>query len=70
MAKLDPTTRSALGLATQAKAIGAPAPDPTTPLEASWRDFVFAEVWSRPGLDRRARQCDQETRAARWPRAN
>ena len=54
-ALLDPAARSALGLATQAEAIGAPAPDPVTPLQASWRDFVFAEVWSRPGLDRRAR---------------
>ena len=27
-----------------------------TPFEASWRDFVDAEVWSRPGLDLRARR--------------
>jgi 4-carboxymuconolactone decarboxylase len=26
-----------------------------TPVEAAWRDFVYAEVWSRPGLDRRSR---------------
>jgi 4-carboxymuconolactone decarboxylase len=28
---------------------------PATLYEESWRDFVFAEVWSRPGLERRAR---------------
>lgn len=55
MTLLDPAARSALGLATQAEAIGAPAPEPRTLLEESWRDFVFAEVWSRPGLDRRTR---------------
>jgi 4-carboxymuconolactone decarboxylase len=27
-----------------------------TPLAQSWRDFVYAEVWTRPGLDRRARR--------------
>jgi 4-carboxymuconolactone decarboxylase len=29
--------------------------EPATLLECSWRDFVDAEVWSRPGLDRRSR---------------
>jgi 4-carboxymuconolactone decarboxylase len=29
--------------------------EPRTPFEASWRDFVLGEVWSRTGLDRRAR---------------
>ena len=29
--------------------------EPTTPYEASWRDFIFAEVWTRPGLDPRSR---------------
>jgi 4-carboxymuconolactone decarboxylase len=27
-----------------------------TPLTAAARDFVFAEVWARPGLDRRSRR--------------
>lgn len=26
-----------------------------TPFQAAARDFVFSEVWSRPGLDKRAR---------------
>lgn len=50
-----PEDRIATGLATQAEVTGAPATQPTTLLEESWRDFVFAEVWSRPGLPRRAR---------------
>lgn len=54
MALLDPAERSARGLAIQAEATGQ-SPQAATPLEQSWRDFVFAEVWSRPGLDRRAR---------------
>src|SRR3546814_1331949 len=32
-----------------------PAPEPRTLFEASWRDYVYAEVWSRQGLDRRSR---------------
>jgi 4-carboxymuconolactone decarboxylase len=55
MSLLDPAQRSARGLAIQAEVTGQPAPAPTTLLEESWRDFVFAEVWSRPELDRRAR---------------
>jgi 4-carboxymuconolactone decarboxylase len=51
----DPKMRTALGLATQADVTGAPAPAPSTLLEESQRDFIYAEVWSRPGMDRRAR---------------
>ncbi len=54
MALLDPTERAARGSAIQAEATGR-AETPATPVQESWRDFVFAEVWSRPGLDRRAR---------------
>jgi 4-carboxymuconolactone decarboxylase len=37
--------------------IGARIPaDGVSPLVAAGRDFVFAEVWSRPGLDRRSRR--------------
>jgi 4-carboxymuconolactone decarboxylase len=39
----------------QTELLGAPAPEPGTLFEASWRDYVFAEVWTRPGLDRRSR---------------
>jgi 4-carboxymuconolactone decarboxylase len=31
-------------------------PPPATPFEAATRDFVFGEVWSRPGLSRRDRR--------------
>lgn len=55
MSLLDPETRSATGLATQTEAIGRPSPAPTTLLEESWRDFIFAEVWTRSALPRRAR---------------
>jgi 4-carboxymuconolactone decarboxylase len=52
---LDPVERTARGLATQAEVTGAPAPQPFTLLDESWRDFIYAEVWTRPGLDRRSR---------------
>ena len=55
MTLLDPAERSARGLVTQAEATGAPPLQPRTLLDESWRDFIFAEVWSRPGLDRRSR---------------
>lgn len=55
MTMLDPQERTARGLSTQAEVTGRAATAPTTLLEESWRDFVFAEVWSRPGLPRRAR---------------
>jgi len=31
-------------------------PDPGTPLTLAAQNFVFAEVWNRPGLDRRSRR--------------
>jgi 4-carboxymuconolactone decarboxylase len=54
---LDPTERTARGAQLQAELTGAPGPaaEPTTLLEASWRDYIYAEVWSRPGLDLRSR---------------
>lgn len=55
MTMLEPAPRSARGLAIEAEIMGQPARKPATPVEESWRDFVFAEVWNRPGLDRRAR---------------
>lgn len=54
-ALLDPAERSRRGLRLQAELLGAPAAGPRTLFEASWRDYVFAEVWTRPGLDRRSR---------------
>ena len=51
----DPGERTATGERFQVLATGAAAPVAATPLERSWRDFVFAEVWSRRELDLRAR---------------
>ncbi len=55
MTLLDPAERIARGYATAAEVTGAALPPPATPYEESWRDFIFAEVWARPGLDRRSR---------------
>lgn len=52
---LDPAERSARGAEVQARINGQPVPPPETPFQESIRDFVYAEVWSRPGLDLRAR---------------
>jgi len=51
----DPLERARVGKQQQQQLLGAPAPEPRTLFESSWRDFVFAEVWTRPGLDRRSR---------------
>lgn len=49
--------RSARGQAAFASVLGFAAPDqPATPLMQAAQDFVFAEVWDRPGLDRRSRR--------------
>lgn len=55
MTLLDPADRTRKGIETQATLLAAPAPEPATLFESSWRDYVFAEVWNRPGLDRRSR---------------
>ncbi|MFT3966497.1 MAG: carboxymuconolactone decarboxylase family protein [Sphingobium sp.] len=55
MALLDPRERTDRGIATAAGVLGAALPEAGTPYEASWRDFVYAEVWTRPQLDHRAR---------------
>lgn len=55
MSLLEPRERSARGAALQSEVNAQPPPVPTTPVEASIRDFVYAEVWSRPRLDRRSR---------------
>jgi 4-carboxymuconolactone decarboxylase len=36
--------------------LGFPAQMPSTPLTQAAQDFIFAEVWGRPGLDRRSRR--------------
>lgn len=55
MSMLDPVERTRTGIQQQKELLGTPAPEPRTLLEASWRDYIFAEVWARPGLDRRSR---------------
>lgn len=55
MSTFSPQSRAAAGRRV-AEALRIAVPDqPRTPVEASWQDFVFAEVWTRAGLDRRAR---------------
>ncbi|MET0179684.1 MAG: carboxymuconolactone decarboxylase family protein [Novosphingobium sp.] len=55
MSLLDPQERCARGRARQAELVAAQPPEPTTLWDSSWPDYVYAEVWTRPGLDRRAR---------------
>ena len=55
MALLDPADRAARGDTTAKAVTGRTPQPPATPFEESWRDFIFAEVWTRPGLDHRAR---------------
>jgi 4-carboxymuconolactone decarboxylase len=53
----DKADRAELGARTFEAVLGQPmrVGSMETPLTEAARDFVFAEVWSRPGLDRRAR---------------
>jgi 4-carboxymuconolactone decarboxylase len=55
MTLIDPQTRIAAGLAAEAKATARDPREPATLFEQSWRDFVWAEVWTRPGLPPRPR---------------
>lgn len=55
MSLLDPAERTARGAKLQAELTGVPATEPATLVQASWRDYVYAEVWARPGLDLRSR---------------
>jgi 4-carboxymuconolactone decarboxylase len=55
MSLLDPAERTARGAKLQAELTGAPTSEPTTLVQASWRDYIYSEVWSRPGLDLRSR---------------
>jgi len=64
---LDINERRARGSAIQAEVTGKPAPEPATLLQETWRDFIFAEVWSRPGLARRSRYLIAMAGAANTP---
>jgi 4-carboxymuconolactone decarboxylase len=55
MTLLDPAERTRTGIRQQTELMGAPPKEPTTLFEESWRDYLFAEIWTRPGLDRRSR---------------
>jgi len=55
MTLLDPAERTARGVEAQGRLLAASAPTPGTLYEAAVRDFAFAEVWTRPGLDARSR---------------
>jgi 4-carboxymuconolactone decarboxylase len=55
MSLLDPAERTARGAKLQAELTGVLAAEPATLIQASWRDYIYAEVWARPGLDLRSR---------------
>lgn len=47
----DPVARSALGQKTQSQVTASPPEEPFTLLDESWRDFVYAEIWTRDWTD-------------------
>lgn len=51
----DPAERIRIGTQQQSELLAAPVDEPATLLDASWRDYVFSEIWTRSGLDRRSR---------------
>lgn len=55
MSRRDPAERSRLGVEHATRLLGSAPAEPSTLMESSWRDYVFSEVWTRPGLDRRSR---------------
>ncbi|CAN7568052.1 carboxymuconolactone decarboxylase family protein [Phenylobacterium sp. LjRoot225] len=52
----DKSERAERGAETFATVVGRPMHPPGSPFTEAARDFVFAEVWSRPGLDLRSRR--------------
>jgi 4-carboxymuconolactone decarboxylase len=53
---MEDAARAERGRETFKAVLGFDARAPTSPLTQKAQDFVFAEVWSRPGLDRRSRR--------------
>ena len=53
---VDYEARRQEGLALYEAIMARPHPYPTTPRAAALIDFVFAEIWSRPGISRRERR--------------
>jgi len=55
MTMREPAERTKAGVRTQSEVFARAPAEPRTLLQSSWRDYIFAEVWTRPGLDRRSR---------------
>lgn len=55
MSVCDPLQRTRIGVQQQSELLATPVDEPRTLLQASWRDYIFSEIWTRPGLDRRSR---------------
>jgi 4-carboxymuconolactone decarboxylase len=55
MSLCDPIERTRVGLAVQAEVTATRVSEPRSLWGESWRDYIFAEIWTRPGLERRAR---------------
>lgn len=53
---VDPHERRQRGLELYRQIMAKEHPEPTTPRSATLIDFVFAEIWSRPGITRRERR--------------
>jgi 4-carboxymuconolactone decarboxylase len=53
---IDPHERRQRGLELYRQIMAKEHPEPTTPRGATLIDFVFAEIWSRPGITRRERR--------------
>ena len=55
MQLLDAQERTTRGQETHVEVTGSYVMPPATLFAQSWGDFVFSEIWTRPGLDRRSR---------------
>jgi 4-carboxymuconolactone decarboxylase len=53
---IDHEERRRAGLAAYEQIMGVAHPDPDSPRAAALIDFVYAEIWTRPGLTRRERR--------------
>lgn len=55
MTLLDPEQRRRRGAETRSSMMGAEPGEARTLFDSSWGDYLFAEIWIRPGLDLRSR---------------
>jgi len=51
----DQPERAARGSELFTELFGVPYAAPNSPMKAAARDFIFSEVWTRPGLDKKTR---------------